>query len=305
MKYIDFYREKLNCHSEEEVFQYITNHLKPSIFIWSYFVNWTKVFKNINQIEMGLNLLNYLIGKKDFDREFRALISEHPELFRLVPALIVRGGDHAVDFNILVDYQQKKLVYEEFCFDTDHPSERQIDQALLFIEKTGLKELLVSQRIKNLVDYMIGVETGLDCNGRKNRIGQNMETLMDFFIQDLCHTKGYQYLHQANSNSIRTEWNMEVPQATSSRRYDFVVNTRKELVIIETNFYSGGGSKLKSTAGEYRDLQNFLKGKHKFIWITDGIGWKSTLKPLRETFDSIEHLITLDMIEQGILEAVI
>jgi len=73
-------------------------------------------------------------------------------------------------------------------------------------------------------------------------------------------------------------------------------------VIFETNFYGGGGSKLKSTAGEYRDLFNVLNNKYKFIWITDGYGWKSTARPLRETFNHNDYIISLDMIEKGVLD---
>lgn len=101
---------------------------------------------------------------------------------------------------------------------------------------------------------------------------------------------------------IKDNWGYEVPVDKSSRRYDYVVNNGKELFIIETNFYGGGGSKLKSTAGEYRNLFDVLQNKHKFIWITDGKGWNSTKRPLRETFEYNDFLFSLSMIENNILE---
>jgi len=171
----------------------------------------------------------------------------------------------------------------------------------MFVKESGLKDLIISQKIKNLVDYMIGVEAGLDSNGRKNRGGHSMESIIEFFIKDICESKEYKYLKEATSEKIKQEWGYDVPVDKSSRRYDFVINTGKELVIFETNFYGGSGSKLKSTAGEYRDLFNVLNGKYKFIWITDGCGWKSTARPLRETFNHNDYVISLDMIERGIL----
>ena len=93
-----------------------------------------------------------------------------------------------------------------------------------------------------------------------------------------------------------------MPVDKSSRRYDFVIDNGKELFIVETNFYGGSGSKLKSTAGEYRNLFDVLNNKYKFIWITDGMGWKTTTKPLRETFNHNDYLFNLSMLEKGILE---
>ena len=84
-----------------------------------------------------------------------------------------------------------------------------------------------------------------------------------------------------------------------------MIDNGKELFLIETNFYGGGGSKLKSTAGEYRNLFDILNGKYKFFWITDGYGWKTTAHPLRETFNNNDYVFTLTMLEKGILGALI
>jgi len=305
MKYTNFYKKKLNCRNEDEVFDYLISNLKPSIILWSYFVNWDKVFNNTKKIEIALNNLNYLIGKEDFDKEFKFLIKENPEIAKVIPALVVRDGSNTNKFNILVDYRGKKLVYEEYDFSKKEVSNKDIEKYLTFVKESGLKDLIISQKIKNLVDYMIGVEAGLDSNGRKNRGGHSMESIIEFFIKDVCENKKYSYIKEATSEKIKQEWGYDVPVDKSSRRYDFVINTGKELVIFETNFYGGSGSKLKSTAGEYRDLFNVLNGKYKFIWITDGYGWKSTARPLRETFNHNDYVISLDMVEKGILEEIV
>ncbi len=305
MKFLDFYKKELNCQNEDEVFDYLISNLKPSIILWSYFVNWDKVFNNTKKIEIALNNLNYLIGKEDFDSEFRFLIKENPEIAKVIPALVVRDGSNTNKFNILVDYKNKKLVYEEYDFSKKEITDGDIEKYLTFVKESGLKDLIISQKIKNLVDYMIGVEAGLDSNGRKNRGGHSMESIIEFFIKDICESKEYKYLKEATSEKIKQEWGYDVPVDKSSRRYDFVINTGKELVIFETNFYGGGGSKLKSTAGEYRDLFNVLNGKYKFIWITDGYGWKSTARPLRETFNHNDYVISLNMIEKGVLDKII
>lgn len=305
MKFIKFYQEVLECRNEDEVFTYFLNNLKPSNMLWSYFVNWEKVFENTSKIELALNSLNYLIGKDDFDKAFKFLVKENPEIIKVIPALVVRDGSKSTKFKILVDYTKKKLVYEDYDFSRKDITDKDIENYLLFVKETGLKDLIVSRKIKNLVDYMIGVEAGLDSNGRKNRGGHSMEDIVGFFIADICKTKGYKYLKEATSEKIKIEWGFDVPVDKSSRRYDYVINTGKELIIFETNFYGGGGSKLKSTAGEYRDLFNVLGGKYKFVWITDGKGWVGTSRPLRETFNHNDYIFSLDMIEKGILGGIV
>jgi type II restriction enzyme len=305
MKNLNFYSEILKCKSNDDVFNCLLNNLKPSILLWSYFVNWEKVFKNEKAIEISLNTLNYLIGKKDFDTEFKSLIKQHPEIVKAIPSLIVRDGGNNLKFKILIDYKQKRFVYDDYDFSKVNPNEADIDRYLTFVKETGLKNLITSNKIKNLVDYIIGVEAGIDSNGRKNRSGHSMENIVEFFIQDLCQKRKFRYIKQADANKIKREFNYNVPVDKSSRKYDFVLDSGKELYIFETNFYSGGGSKLKSTAGEYRNLFDVLTNKYKFIWITDGFGWKTTTRPLRETFDHNDYLFNLFMLENEVLNFLI
>ena len=304
MKNLDFYSKVLNCQSDDEVFNYFIKNLKPGILLWSYFVNWGKVFQNTKKIEIALNNLNYLIGKEDFDNEFRFLLKDNPKLAKVIPSLAVRDGSNNTKFKILIDYSTKKFVYEDYDFSNPNPTESDIETYLTFVKESGLKELITSQKVKNLVDYMIGVEAGLDSNGRKNRGGKSMEDIIDWFIQDHCNKHGYEYLKEANASKIYEKWQIVVPVDKSSRRYDFIVNNGKELIIFETNFYSGGGSKLKSTAGEYRNLFDALNNKFKFVWITDGAGWLTTTRPLRDTFNHNDFIFNLAMLEQGVLDLI-
>jgi len=302
MRNLSFYNENLKCKTDDEVFDFLISNLKPSNMLWSYFVNWEKVLRNTKQIELALNNLNYLIGKDDFDKEFKFLLKENSNLAKVIPALVVRDGLNKKNFKILVDYKNKKLVYEDYDFTKEKLSEEDIEKYLIFVKETGLKDVIINKKIKNLVDYMIGVEAGLDSNGRKNRGGHAMEDIVEAFIVDLCNKRKFRYLKEANAEKIKQEFGYDVPVDKSSRRYDFVMDSGKELFIFETNFYGGGGSKLKSTAGEYRNLFDVLVGKCKFIWITDGLGWKTTSKPLRETFNHNEYLFNLSMLEKGVLE---
>lgn len=302
MIYLEFYDELFGCKNEDEVFDFLLKNLKPSNRLWSYFINWEKVYSNLRKVEIALNNLNYLIGKEDFDREFIELIKEEPKIIKVLPALVVSRENK---FDILIDYNYKCLKYEYYDFSIKNPTQKDIEKYLHFVHKSGLAKLIQENKIKSLVDYMIGVEAGLDSNGRKNRSGHSMESIVEVFIRDICNKKGYSYLKEANAKSIKDAFNIDVPVDRSSRRYDFVIKTNNEIIIFEVNFYGGGGSKLKSTAGEYRNLYDVLGGQFKFIWITDGIGWQKSSRPLYETFKHNDYLLSLSMLEKGILEKII
>lgn len=305
MKYLDTYR-KLNLKDDDAVFDFILTNIKPSNTLWGYFVNWEKVFREAGSLEIQLNLLNYLIGKEDnFDAEFKALARKHPEVIEAIPSLLVRDGKNSKRFDILIDFADGRLLYKQFDFTKKDYSDEEIDSFLEFTDKTGLKNLLTSRKVKNLVDYMIGVEAGLDSNGRKNRGGTAMEEISEAYIKRICEKNNYQYLREANASSIKEKFGYDVPVDKSSRRYDFAINAPNGLTLVEVNYYGGGGSKLKSTAGEYRNLHDVLNGQYKFVWITDGAGWKTTARPLRETFDHNDYLINLELLENGALEEIL
>ena len=224
MKNLPFYNDVLKCKFDDEIFNFLITNLKPSNMLWSYFVNWEKVYKNTKQIELALNNLNYLIGKDDFDKEFRYLLKQNPSVAKVIPALVVRDGSNKKQFKIVVDFKGKKLVYEDFDFTKEKLTDADIEKYLIFVKKTGLRDLIIGKKIKNLVDYMIGVEAGLDSNGRKNRGGHAMEDIAEVFIQDLCKQDGISYLKEANAVKIKQEFGYDVPVDKSSRRYDFVID---------------------------------------------------------------------------------
>ena len=174
------------------------------------------------------------------------------------------------------------------------------------MKSSGLAELFTGKKIKNVIDYVTGIEVGLDSNGRKNRGGTTMEGIIEVFLNSLCKKNNYRCLKEATAGKIKDVFGIDVPVDKSSRRYDFVMHNGQTLYLIETNFYGGGGSKLKATAGEYKALQDYLrKSGHPFIWITDGLGWKSTLRPLEEAFNHIDFVLNLAFLEDGILEHII
>jgi len=301
MKYGPIFQDRINCSNAHGVFEYLMATLKDTITKWDYFVNWAKVFANITDLEIDLNILNYLVGKENIEREFSVLLEKHPHVARLIPALIASRKNR---FKILVSYDWDLFKYETFDFAKPEAIDR--SKVVEFARSTGFLELLQNRKIKNIVDYVIGVEVGLDSNGRKNRGGQAMETIVEFFVKDICDRRSFDYIRDASSARVAERWGLRLKVDKSSRRVDFAINNNDQLFLIETNFYGGGGSKLKSTAREYRSMFDFWKSDgHEFIWITDGHGWCTTRLPLQETFGHTDYILNLDMVSKGILEDIL
>ncbi len=303
MKPLDIYKN-FGCTRSVDVFKYLIDTLKESNTTWDHFVNWTKVFGGVKQIEVDLNILNYLIGKTDFTKEMEFLLKRHPTILRTIPILL---ACRERDSEILSVSSGGKLTYEAFNFiNKTTLTVKDIAQTIKFMKETGLADILTSKKIKNVIDYVIGIEVGLDSNARKNRSGKTMEGIVEIFIKAICLRNKYRYIKEATAGKIKEVFGLDVPVDKSSRRYDFVVHNGHALCLIETNFYGGPGSKLKATAGEYKSLQTFLrKSGYPFIWITDGIGWKTTIRPLEEAFNQIDHVLNLSMVENGVLEYII
>lgn len=280
-------------------FNNLITTFKSSIKTWDYFVNWKKVFGNSSNLEITLNKLNYLLGKENLKEEFKKLYSSNPDIIKALPVLL------AVRENKLEVFDKITKNSEFFDFSgTEKDSEKYYE----FLEKSGLARLFQKDGVKNLVDYVMGIEVGLDSNGRKNRGGSLMEEIVESFISELCNKNGFEYLSQARATAIKSKWGVDVKVDKSERSFDFAVFNpkNKKVKLFEVNFYNGGGSKLKAVCGEFKSLHTELKEQNiDFIWITDGLGWFTTKRPLEETYNHNEYVFNLNMLEAGILDKLV
>jgi len=292
---------KLLNKTEDELFEEITTSFKKKITKWDYFVNWKKVLQNVKPIEKELNLLNYLIGKDDLRTEIITLLKDFPTVIKAIPLLL---AIREKSLDVLID--TKNFIYRKFDFSMKCFTMDDINSFADFIMESGLGGIFKDNKIKNLVDYVTGVEVGLDSNGRKNRGGTLMEDIMEDFIRDISKDLNIEYIAQATASKIKSKWDIDITVDKSSRILDFAINKNGKLYFVEVNFYGGGGSKLKSTATEYVKMHEYWNNQNiEFIWVTDGAGWNSTLKPLREYFDKADYLLNLEMLKNGILKKIL
>lgn len=276
-------------------FNHLVETFRRSIKTWDYFVNWNKVFANSSDFEISLNKLNYLLGKENLKEEFKKLYGSNPDIVKVLPVLLAVRESKLEIFD--------KVDKNSEFFDFNNP-EDDADKYFEFLEKTGLTRLFQKDGIKNLVDYVIGVEVGLDSNGRKNRGGSLMEEIVGTFLIDFSNKNGFEYLASARPSTIKAKWGFDVRVDKSERSFDFAIYNPKSgrLKLFEVNFYNGGGSKLKAVCGEFKSLYDELKSQDiDFVWVTDGLGWNTTRRPLEETYNHNEYVFNLALLESGVL----
>lgn len=273
------------------------NNFKSSISNYGYYVDFEKIYKNVDKVKVELNILNSLIGSKNIEKEFQNILLKYPETLECIPLLLaIRSTEVFVKDEVneyLFDF--KKMVYS-------------IPDYVRFMRESGLFDLLQNHIINNLYDYALGIEVGLDSNGRKNRGGHLMEDLVESYIIEAGFKKNETYFKEMYLKDIENKWNVDLSAMSgnnvSTKRFDFVIKTDNQIYVIETNFYSGGGSKLNETARSYKMLAEEAKKANgvTFIWFTDGTGWKSARKNLEETFNVLDTMYNINDLENGVLK---
>lgn len=269
---------------------------RPSIADYKYYVDFKKVFNNVDAIKIPLNILNALIGSKNIEKDFIDILTRYPEVLRCIPILLAKR-----ELEVMAMDNDG-----QFCFHFGKPN-YSIEDYVTFMRKTGLFDLIENHIVNNLVDYVTGIETGLDSNGRKNRGGHLMENLVESFLRKAGLEKGVNYFKEMYIHEIENKWDIDLSSISNNggaeKRFDFVVKGKDTVYGIETNFYTSGGSKLNETARSYKTItmETNELGYFKFVWITDGCGWHSAKNNLRETFDVLEHLYNISDLENGII----
>ena len=272
---------------------------RDSISTYDYYVDFKKIYSNVEKIKVELNILNSLINSKSIKKDFNDIINKYPDTLKCIPILLavrekeIFACDDKGSFTYSFTKNDKNMDYS------------------YFMEKTGLFDLLSNHIINNLYDYVTGVETGLDSNGRKNRGGHLMENLVEDYIKSSGFEKGKNYFKEMYIHQINEKWGVNLSaisnQGTTEKRFDFVIKTNDNIYVIETNFYASSGSKLNEVARSYKQLSQEIDtiNNVEFIWFTDGIGWNSAKNNLLETFCVMEHIYNIKDLEDGILKKVV
>jgi type II restriction enzyme len=266
-----------------EQFNVFMSQLSETNATLDYFTDFEKIKLNVNKISIKLNQLNYLIGKEDLKAAINDLFEENSKVFEVLDIIIaVRKNKIAKTFN-----REGEIVLLDSYFISP-------EKIFEFIEDTGLGDIFRNKNITNLVDYVFGVEVGLDTNARKNRGGDNMSKAVSLLFDN----ENIFYKKEVNSSQFIDITSL----GADLKRFDFVIKTKVKTYLIETNFYNGGGSKLNEVARAYSDVAPKINRypNYEFVWITDGQGWKSAKNKLEQAFSTIPSVYNLTTLENFI-----
>ena len=259
----------------KEQFKTFLSQLSKTNATLDYFVDFNKVTRNVHKIAIKLNQLNYLIGKENIEEAINELYEENPKVFEVLDILIAVRNKKTKTFN-----NNGIVVSLEGYFSSPKG-------ILEYIHETRLEEVFKNKEITNLVDYVFGIEVGLDTNARKNRGGKNMSKAVSLFFD----RGGIFYKTEVNSTLFLDIESLGV----DVKRFDFVIKTKKKTYLIETNFYNTGGSKPNEVARAYSEVAPKINQyeNYEFVWITDGQGWFKAKNKLEEAFNTIPSIYNL------------
>lgn len=266
--------------------------MRDSIATYEYYTDFNKVYKNTNSIKVELNILNSLIGSKNIRDDFLVLYKKYPNILKVVPILLAKR-ESEIKVNEADD---------EKIFNFANPNYSANEYAE-FMEKTGLFDLISNHIINNLVDYVMGVEVGMDTNARKNRTGDVMEDIIESYLIKVGFIKDITYFKEMYKSEIEKVFELDLSRISNNgkteKRFDFVFIKGNHVYACECNFYSGGGSKLNETARSYKTLALEAKEIPNFTFVrfTDGTGWNLAKHNLEETFDVLDTIYNLNDLE--------
>ena len=298
---LSIYRKFYNIKTTTDLVNKFQETLMVSNKTFSYFVDWAKVKENIQRYDYEINILNYLIGSANAQAKLKEILGKNPEVLPVIPLIIaVRDSE----INVIEDPVKPTETMKQFNFDRkDKLSEKEIEKIASFCEKSGILKLFSDFKIKNLRDFLLGVETGLDTNARKNRSGTAMESLISPILDKI---KGVKIIKQKTFKYLEEKEKIKIPEKLSNRKFDYVIISKDKYFNMEVNYYDGQGSKPQEIVDSYINRRNELvKESWGFIWLTDGVGWRGGTSQITNAFNDMEYVLNIEFARKGILERII
>ncbi len=303
MAKINLYKKSLGLSTEEEIFNKFVATLLSTNRSFDFFVDWPKVKRNVERYKVEIGILSSLVGSKNFEQDLKEILAKYPATAKVIP-ILVAVREKASRFDVLEDISNSKITNHDFGKDKFNKEE--IEQIVGFVSKSGIKELFGLIRV--LHDYVMGVEVGLDSNARKNRSGTFMEDVVGKILEEIKSKSNgkFEILPKGYFSVLEKSYKLKIPETLRHRTPDFTIKSGDQLISIETNFYSGLGSKPQEIVDAYINRQSELKANGwNFIWITDGAAWRTGANQIQRAIHELDFVLNLNFAKKGFLEFIL
>lgn len=272
---------KMKYSSLDEYSNDFLNTLLESNHVYEFYVNWDKVYDNLENYLVEISILNSLnkVQPNELENKFREIISKYREVVPLLPLILAIRNKKVPIFNV-EDKTSKIINFSKNDFD--------IDEIIEFSIKTGLLDLF--NNINDLYSYLVGTEVGLDTNARKNRSGHIFEDAVGTLLQEKIKNREEFHI-------IKEDTDVDIER---NKRFDYVIyKNNVPKIVFECNFYNSTGSKPIEVAHAYANLQEDIdKTNLTFIWVTDGFGWKKMISSLMNAGENIDFIFNYRMLDK-------
>lgn len=271
----------LGYNSLEEYLDDFLETLLISNHTHEFYVNWKKVFDNLEEHIIEINILNSLnkVSSDNVESKFKEIIVNYPEVVPILPLILAIRLKKVPIFD-LNSKQSKLISFSKDSFD--------VDEILNFSKNSGLLKLF--NNIDDLYSYLVGTEVGLDTNARKNRSGHIFEDIVGLLLNEKIRTYN-------NFKLVKEDNNIPIDRI---KRFDYVIYKNNDpIMAFECNFYNSTGSKPIEVAHAYSELQRELDDNGiVFIWVTDGQGWKKMFSTLKNVSNNIEYIVNYTILNE-------
>jgi len=298
---IEFYKKYLNLSTVDEICKALSDTLIETNYTYDFFVSWSKVTKNRDAFKYELALLKSLKNCSNPVSDFRDLLNQYPEVIKVIPILLAcRDGILKVLNSIETGFKHKTFDFSKKMYDN-----QEIDDIVKFTKNTGLLDILC--QMDSATDYLLGVEVGLDTNARKNRSGLFLEKMATETLKELsARNPELVFIGQKSFRYVEDKYHVKIPPTLRDRKFDYAVINKGKATNIEVNFYSGTGSKPSEIISSYINRGEVLSSAGwKFVWLTDGQGWKKMQRPFHIGVENIDYVINAHLLRKGVLEEII
>ena len=143
-------------------------------------------------------------NSKNIEEEFKSIVKQYPNVLVVVPILLAKR-----EVEIKVQDADGSYIFSFVKMNYT------VDQYTLFMRNSGLFDLLQNHIINNLVDYVLGIEVGMDTNGRKNRTGHVMEDLVESYLIKTGLVKEKTYFKEMYASDVEKKSHLDLSKLSN------------------------------------------------------------------------------------------